>query len=232
MSARDMESLAAQMVDKFGLSTSVAIVELAKEAEIYGDDAALQKLVKKCRDAGINVRVPAGAHQQTFGFDTTFGFLGEEFLLWLWFKWETEGGEFALDGGRIVGVAIDDVLVFAPKSDDEHQQTIRHGLPTRTPEARTGLRTGHRVAKARLLIAEGERQWSLMLDGESMQLGSVKLPDDAEDCESASDRTADRASNWLALHQLVAALYGRFVEVRCSEAWSGEADAMANWMAR
>ena len=24
----------------------------------------------------------------------THGFLGEEFLTWLWFKWESEGGEF------------------------------------------------------------------------------------------------------------------------------------------
>ncbi|HIE70972.1 MAG TPA: hypothetical protein EYP98_12805 [Planctomycetes bacterium] len=34
----------------------------------------------------------------------THGFLGEEFLTWLWFKWETDGGEFTLSGGRIVGI--------------------------------------------------------------------------------------------------------------------------------
>ena len=33
------------------------------------------------------------------------GFLGEEFLTWLWFRWENDGGEFTLGGGRVVGVA-------------------------------------------------------------------------------------------------------------------------------
>ncbi len=30
----------------------------------------------------------------------THGWLGEEFLTWLWFRWETDGGEFTLPGGR------------------------------------------------------------------------------------------------------------------------------------
>lgn len=170
--------------------------------------------------------------QQSFGFDTTFGFLGEEFLLWLWFKWETEGGEFTLHGGRIVGIAIDDMLAFAPKSADEHQQTIRRGLPTRTAEARTGLRQGHRLAKARMILAEGARQWTFTLDAEHMVLSGVKLPDDAEECESAEDRTADRASNWLAIHEVLGELYALFLRVRATTAWNEEAESMAAWMAR
>jgi len=53
---------------------------------------------------------PATATQQSFGFDVTHGFLGEEFLTWLWFRWETQVGEFTLPGGRVVGVVIDDML--------------------------------------------------------------------------------------------------------------------------
>ena len=61
----------------------------------------------------------------------THGFLGEEFLTWLWFKWETEGGEFTLSGGRVVGIAIDDFLTFGALTEDETEQTLRRGLPTR-----------------------------------------------------------------------------------------------------
>lgn len=175
--------------------------------------------------------VPATGTQQSFGFDVTHGFLGEEFITWLWFRWETLGGEFTLAGGRVVGIAIDDLLAFAPRGDDEHEQTLRHGLPTRTAEARTGLRQGHRVAKARLLIAEGMRQWSLVLDGASMACSSVKLPEDAEDVETAADRTADRAANWLALHEIIGALFARFLDGRVAPAWQKkEAAAMAAWM--
>jgi len=162
----------------------------------------------------------------------THGFLGEEFLTWLWFRWETEGGEFTLPGGRVVGVALDDFLAFAAGSDDETQQTLRRGLPTRTAEARTALRQGHRLAKARLLVAEGSRQWITTLDAATLTFGGVRLPEDAEECESDVDRTADRAANWLALHEIVQALYAVFLRDRLRPdylATTGEAHA--RWMA-
>lgn len=163
----------------------------------------------------------------------THGFLGEEFLTWLWFKWETEGGEFTLSGGRVVGIAIDDFLTFGALTEDETEQTLRRGLPTRTAEARTALRQGHRVRKARMLIAEGERQWTATIDAPSLTLGGVKLPDDAEECESEMDRTADRAANWLALHEIVQALYRLFLKQRLDPDYqTAGAEAQATWMAK
>ena len=161
------------------------------------------------------------------------GFLGEEFLTWLWFRWETDGGEFTLSGGRVIGVALDDFLSFAALTEDETEQTLRRGLPTRTAEARTALRQGHRLRKARLLIAEGERQWTATLDGPSLSLSGVKLPDDAEECESEVDRTADRAANWLALHEITQALFGFFLQERLKDDYRNEgAERQAQWMAQ
>lgn len=161
------------------------------------------------------------------------GFLGEEFLTWLWYRWETDGGEFTLSGGRIVGIALDDFLTFAALSEDETEQTLRRGLPTRTAEARTALRQGHRLRKARMLIAEGERQWTVTLDAPSLSLAGVKLPDDAEECESEADRTADRAANWLALHEIIQALYGLFLKERLRPDYQTTgAASQATWMAQ
>jgi hypothetical protein len=160
------------------------------------------------------------------------GFLGEEFLTWLWFRWETGGGEFRLRGGRVIGVALDDFLSFAAPTEDETEQTLRRGLPTRTAEARTALRQGRRLRKARLLIAEGERQWSATLDGPSLSLSGVKLPEDAEECESEADRTADRAANWLALHEIVQGLYAQFLGERLAADYKSTAgEDQATWMA-
>lgn len=162
----------------------------------------------------------------------THGFLGEEFLTWLWFRWETDGGEFTLPGGRVVGVALDDFLSFAAPSADETEQTLRRGLPTRTAEARTALRQGRRLRKARLLLAEGSRQWTATLDAPTLALGSVRLPDDDEDCASDADRTADRAANWLAVHEIVHALYGTFLRDRLRPDYlTTTGEAQARWMA-
>lgn len=163
----------------------------------------------------------------------THGFLGEEFLTWLWFRWETDGGEYALSAGRNVGVALDDFLAFAAPSEDETEQTLRHGLPTRTAEARTALRQGRRLKKAKLIIAESERQWTATLDGTTMTLSGVRLPEDAEDAESAADRTADRAANWLALHEIVMAIYRQFLKERLADGYrQGAGEQMAQWMCR
>lgn len=183
-------------------------------------------------DMGIPVErnVVVGGRQKSFGFDVSHGFLGEEFLLWLWFQNETEGGEFQL-GRHTVGVAIDDLLVFAPHSDDESEQTIRHGMPTRTAEARAGLRQGHRLAKAKLIVAMGSKTWTFVLDGTRMVCGSVKLPEDSAECEGSEDRTAERADSWFELHELVAKLFERFLASRLAPGWiKKEAAAIAAWM--
>lgn len=160
------------------------------------------------------------------------GFLGEEFLTWLWFRWESDGGEFTLPGGRIVGVALDDFLAFAALDEDSTEQTLRRGLPTRTAEARTALRQGSRLKKARLLIAESTRQWSATLDAPTLTLTGVKLPEDAEECDSDADRTADRAANWLALHEILQALYAKFLQQRLRPDYMKTAgEAQARWMA-
>jgi hypothetical protein len=162
----------------------------------------------------------------------THGFLGEEFLTWLWFQWESDGGEFTLPGGRVVGIALDDFLSFAAPSEDETEQTLRRGLPTRTAEARTALRQGRRLKKAKLLIAEGPRQWHAVLDAPTLTLGSVKLPEDAEECESDVDRTADRSANWLALHEILQGLYGLFLKSRLrSDYGKTQGEEQAGWMA-
>jgi hypothetical protein len=161
----------------------------------------------------------------------THGFLGEEFLTWLWFRWETDGGEFTLPGGRVVGIALDDLLTFGAPSQDETEQTLRHGLPTRTAEARTALRQGRRLRKARLVVAEGERSWTGTLDATAMQLTGVRLPDDAEEADSDAERTADRAANWLSLHEIVQALYGVFLRERLGTGYlQAGAERQAQWM--
>ncbi|MHC5065518.1 MAG: hypothetical protein ACYTG5_16260, partial [Planctomycetota bacterium] len=64
-----------------------------------------------------------------------FGFLGEEFLTWLWYRMENEGGEFNLPGGRVIALSMDDYLCFAPRDDDDTEHSLRRGIPSRSPEA-------------------------------------------------------------------------------------------------
>ena len=51
--------------------------------------------------------------------------------------------------------------------EDETSLVLRHGLTTRSKEARAALRNGRVPTKVRMLIAEATRQWTVTLDGAS-----------------------------------------------------------------
>jgi hypothetical protein len=159
-------------------------------------------------------------------------FLGEEFLTWLWFVLENEGGDFEIGPRRTVGVAMDDFIVFAPREDDETEQTLRKGMPTRSREARAALRNGRRLRKARLVIAEGEATYGVVIDGPTLQLQSAKLPDDGEEATTPAERNASRMQSFLALHEIVDGLYRRFLAERLQPDYAKtRATSQARWMA-
>lgn len=161
------------------------------------------------------------------------GFLGEEFLTWLWYRLETEGGEFDLGDGRVVGVAIDDFLLFAPSDEDETEQTLRKGAPTRTAEAAASLRRGRRVRRARCVFALGDQQWSLTIDGPTLGLTGVRLPEDPEEAETPGDRSRERAANFLLIRELVQQVYGEFLRVRLrADYLATDGERQAQWMAQ
>ena len=163
---------------------------------------------------------------------SSHAFLGEEFLTWLWYRLETDGGDFEVDGGRAIGMSFDDYVKFAPAGEDETTQTLRAGTPTRTAEAAAGLRNGRRLQEAKLVLALGDLQWSFVLDAPSMTLRSVKLPDDDPEAEGPEDKSRERAANFVLAQHLVEQVYEQFLELRLQPSYLGElAERQANWMA-
>ena len=159
-------------------------------------------------------------------------FLGEEFLSWLWFACETRGGEFRLIDNRTVGVLIDDFIAFSPRVNDETEQVLRKGMPTRSAEAAAALRNGRRLRRAKLLIAEGPQQWSLVVDGPTMSLLSVKLPEDSEEVPSRDEQDVERIASFLAVNDIVLGLYRAFLDERLRPDYlATRGTEQAQWMA-
>lgn len=106
-----------------------------------------------------------------------YGFLGEEFLLWLWFCAEKRGGmhEIADANGEElrVGVTLDRTLEFHDPEGGV-KVGVRGDAPTRAPEAREALRRGMRLSRAGLLVSFGESTVELQLDGPTFELRSLK----------------------------------------------------------
>ncbi len=126
-------------------------------------------------------------------------FLGRDFLTWLWFRCESEGGEFDLggrDGGGQTAVMVEDALALVSVDEDGSVMTLRKGSPTARPEAASALAAGMTLKKARIFVARGPREWQFTLDGETLDLGGLKTPEIEDKAETpAGDETAPEVSD-------------------------------------
>ena len=101
-------------------------------------------------------------------------FLGREFLTWLVFRAEEDGGRFEHDGD-MVEVTLGDRLVL---EDDEGRgaRLTLTGEGDIRPEMGAGLRRGKLIDRAKLTLRRGERRWELVLDGGMLAYGSLRCP--------------------------------------------------------
>ena len=102
-------------------------------------------------------------------------FLGQEFLTWLWFISEEEGGT-TLSDNRPLSIMLDDLVVLGPVAGNEGSRITVKGRETSLAEAREGLRRGKLVESLRLgLELEGEEYWFTVKAAE-LAISSLKLP--------------------------------------------------------
>lgn len=152
-------------------------------------------------------------------------FMGEEFLTWLWYRTETKKAVFAMENGDQVGIALDDLLVFGGADENEMQQTLRHGMPTRAMEAAAALKAGKRLRKAKIILAEGNEQWSFTLDGATLGFSSVRCPqpeaddDSMEGSPTPQDIDSERMDAFSRLAGHFDGVYRIFLRDRLREGW-------------
>ncbi|HVY61308.1 MAG TPA: hypothetical protein VHF22_06620 [Planctomycetota bacterium] len=176
-------------------------------------------------------------------------FLGREFLTWLWFRCEADGGTFELpprgavedakkakkkkddepEPDREVGVVFNDYVSLVSDGDEREENILKKGSPHRSAEARMALLVGKLVSAAKLEVARGERSWTVTLTGETLDFRSVKYPDAEGD--EPEERSIDRLSAMQELGEIVDGLYGLFLGVRTSPDWDAkEVPAIARWI--
>lgn len=154
-----------------------------------------------------------------------FGFLGKEFLTWLWWRSERDNGKV----GEI-GVELGQQLVMVTGGNVVESATIASDAPSQAEEARTALRAGKKVQKARVLLDVGELQFTATITSD-LALSSVKLPTVLGKDEDLSGTVLQERMRLLRqLEEIVHDLYRQFLDVRLTEAWQTEQDALRNWV--
>lgn len=156
-------------------------------------------------------------------------FIGEEFLTWLWWRCETEGGVFDVPhGGASVSVAIEDQLLLRGDSEHESEGQLRHGVPTRSAEAAAALAAGKRLARARLVLATPEKEWTVTLDGATLGCASASVPRPG----AGDDPDLEAFLGFEDLGDAIDGLFESFLRVRLSPEFGRTVlPAMRRWIA-
>lgn len=154
-------------------------------------------------------------------------FLGREFLLWLWWQAETQGGLHPLAGGERAGIALDRLLEFVD-AESGVRVVVRGDAPTRAPEAREALARGTRLERAGLIVGIGGTNVALVLDGARFDLRSVK--GEPPEGDSREERDAEALGQLFAAQEALDLVYATFIRERLSERFVREvAPRLREW---
>jgi hypothetical protein len=153
-------------------------------------------------------------------------FLGGELLLWLWYESERSGGVFELPDAGEIALVFDDQLVLEAFLAETEQSRLSGGSPADSPEARSALRAGKRVSKAKLRLRRDEREFVFTMSAPDFDFSSVKVP---AVLKNEDERLVERLSLLDELTDVWARLYREFLRLRLGAQWPRLEAEMRAW---
>lgn len=157
-------------------------------------------------------------------------YLGNEFVLWLWYMTDAEDDTLKLSDKSEVTVMLARRLKLECPRGQSGNESIASEAPAQLPEARRAVQTGKLPRQAGLVLVRHGQQYELTLQPELLAVGAVKLPFIEEDEERA--RLEERVSQLRHMIETLDLLYEAFVARRLGKEWAGELERMQTWLKR
>jgi hypothetical protein len=155
-------------------------------------------------------------------------YLGNEFLLWLWFILDSEGDSLALADGSTVTTMLAQVLVLECPQGLSGHETMRTEAPAKLPEALRAIQAGKLPRRTGLLLVRHDQQYEVSLQAERLAVSAAKLPP-TEPGEERS-RLEDRVSQLRHLTETIDLLYAAFLQRRLKVDWPKEQQRLQQWL--
>ncbi|WP_164100818.1 hypothetical protein [Candidatus Laterigemmans baculatus] len=155
-------------------------------------------------------------------------FLGNEFLLWLWWYLESESDTIALADGSEVTAMFAKTLTLECPLGETGKEVISSESPVRLPEAMEAIRSGKLPRKAGLILVRDGQQYDLVLQAETFGIGGAKVQAD-EDSEGRAvlEERIDAIRN---LSETVDLLFHAFCQRRIGNAWGSDLERLRGWL--
>jgi hypothetical protein len=157
-------------------------------------------------------------------------FLGNEFLLWLWYVLEAESDTLALADKSEAAVLLARTLVLECPRGQTGRESIASDTPTRLPEARRALQAGKLPRRVGLTLVRHDQQYELTLQAETLAVSGARLP--APEAGDDRGRLEERVGQLRHLLETLDLLYDAFGRLRVSDAWPRELAKVQKWLQR
>lgn len=154
---------------------------------------------------------------------------GQDFLTWLWFLIETDGGIFTIPNAGRTGVMIDGPLAFVMEGEGAHETILRNGCPLLSAEAKTALLSGKKLKRACLQFVRENDNWQVTVDADTFVFRRITLPEREKIDPLTTFQERMLALN--SLREMFLHLYERFLDARADRAgWQNTLPAIHRWI--
>jgi hypothetical protein len=157
-------------------------------------------------------------------------FLGNEFLLWLWYTLDGGNDAVALADESEVSVMLARTLTLECPRAQTGKETIQSDAPTRLPEARRAIQAGKLPRKVGLILSRHDQQYEFTLQAETLAVSGARLP--APEGNDERVRLEERVALLRSFLESLDLLYDAFGRVRFAVSWPKELAKVQKWLKR
>lgn len=155
-------------------------------------------------------------------------FLGNEFLLWLWWILDSQSDTIKLGDNSAVTCMIHKTLMLECPDGETGKETISSEAPATLPEAKRAILAGKLPRKAGLIVVRHDEQYELTLQAETLAVGSASLPKYEGDPGRAE--LEDRVDRLRHLTETLDLLFDTFCQRRLSSKWQEDLQQIRDWL--
>ncbi len=162
------------------------------------------------------------------GMNDNYDYLGNEFLLWLWWTWEKNSNVISLsDDSEVSGMFARSLALDCPIGENG-KETISADSPVALPEANLAIGMGKLPRKAGLTLVREGQQFDFTLNAETFSIGSAKISQVGND--DVTRDPIDRIESIRQLCETLDLLFEVFCEKRIGSQWSAEQKKISTWL--
>jgi hypothetical protein len=159
-------------------------------------------------------------------------FLGNSFLMWLWWRGDVNEGLFDLADGTNISVALDRSIESECGWGITGRQSLNGNTPSRWAEASIATLSGKLPRRIGLVVSDGVQEWNCSLQGDRFVVSGLRLPRSEEPAETPQEAALERIGSISSFDSAMTDLYSVFLDERFSSRWSVSRSKIAEWISQ